>query len=171
MGLVDTPGNENPRELVPRHANPRIGLGILQKDVVPGLVLLDEVVLQQEGIRFGVHDGILRIGDLRHQDARLRREPLGRHEILRHPLVQVLRLPHINHIPLGVIIPIDAGGMWKQGYLFFDGHSPKASFTASPIASPRRFRLRIVPSGPKRITCGMASMPYRSSGICWALTI
>ena len=111
MGLVDAPGDEHPRELVPRHADPGIGLGILQENVVARLVLLDEVVLQQQGVGLGIDHGILRIGDFRHQDARLRREPLGRHEILRHPLVQVLRLPHINHISLGVIIPINAGGM------------------------------------------------------------
>ena len=168
MGLVDAPGDEHPRELVPGHADPGIGLGILQEDVVAGLVLLDEVVLQQQGIGLRVHDGVLRVGDLGHEDACLRGQPLRRHEVLRDPLVQVLRLPHIDDIPRGVIIPVDARGMRKQGYFLAYCHSepegrriysPKASFTASPIASPRRFRLRIVPSGPKRMTCGMASMP------------
>ena len=159
MGLVDAPGDEHPRELVPGHANPGIGLGILQEDVVAGLVLLDEVVLQQQGVGLRIHHRVLRVGDLGNEDARLRRQPLRRHEVLRDPLVQVLRLPHIDDIPRSVIIPVDARGMRKEGYFLPYGHRPRASFTASPIASPRRSRLRIVPSGPKRMMCGMASMP------------
>ena len=111
------------RELVRAHADPRIGLRVLQQDVVAGLVLLDQVVLQQEGVGLGVHDGELRIGDLGHQDARFRVQPFRGHEILRDPLVQVLRLPHIDDLPRGVIIPVDAGGMREKGYFFLDGHS------------------------------------------------
>ena len=111
--LVDTARNEHFRKFVTRHADPGIRLRILQEDVVLRLVLLDEVVLQQQGIRFGVHDRILGVGDLRDEDPRLCRQPLGRHEILCHPLVQVLRLPHIDDIPRSVIIPVDARGMWK----------------------------------------------------------
>ena len=36
--------------------------------------------------------------------------------------MQVLRLTHINDIPLSVIIPVDARGMRKQFYLISDFH-------------------------------------------------
>ena len=117
MGLVDASGDEHPRELVPGHADPGIGLGILQEDVVAGLVLLDEVVLQQQGIGLRVHD------------------------VLRDPLVQVLRLPHIDDIPRGVIIPVDARGMRKQGYFLPYCHSEpegEESTGPKPPSPPRR---------------------------------
>ena len=106
-------GKENLRELVLAHANPRIGLGVLQKDIVARLELLDQIILQQQRICLRLHDSVLRIGDLGHHHCSLAREPVRRHEILRHPLMQVLCLTHINHIPLGVIIPVYARGMWK----------------------------------------------------------
>ena len=105
-------------EFVPGHADPGVGLGVLEQDVVAGLVLLDEVVLQQQGVGLGVHHAVLGVGDLAHQDAGLGVEPLRRHEILRHPLVQVLGLAHIDHIPRGVIIAIDTRGMREQCYFF-----------------------------------------------------
>ena len=106
-------GKEHLRELVRRDADPGIGLGVLEEYVVSGLVLLYEVVLEQEGIGLAVYDRILQVSDLRHQDAGLDIEPLGRNEVLGHTLVEVLCLTHIYHISLGVIIPVDPGGMWQ----------------------------------------------------------
>ncbi len=123
LSLLYAAGDEHAGELLPCNANPGIGFGVLQEDVVLGLVLLDEVVFQQERIGLAVHHRELRIGYLAHQNARFGIEPLRRHKVLRHPLVQILRLPHINHLPLGVIIPVYARGMRKQRYLFADGHS------------------------------------------------
>ncbi len=112
--LDDAPCEKDLREIAGADAYPRIGLGILQQDVVARLELLDQVVLQQKGVRLRLHHSILRISNLGDHHGRLARQPLGRHEILRHPLVQVLGLAHIYDIPLGVIIPVDSGGMWKQ---------------------------------------------------------
>ena len=110
-------GQEDPRKFLGTDTYPGIGLGILEQDIVPGLELLDQVVLQKKGVRLRLDHGIFRIRNLRDHHRSLPRQPLGRHEILRHPLVQVLCLTHINHIPLGVIIPVDTWGMWKKLYL------------------------------------------------------
>ena len=110
----DPAGQVNLRELVSRDAYPRIGLGILQENVVFRPVLLYEIILKKQGVRLGIHHGILRVRNLGNQNPGLGREPLGRGEILGHPLVEILGLAHIYHNPLGVIIPVDSGGMWKQ---------------------------------------------------------
>ena len=168
LPLFNAPGNEHFGEFIARHTNPGIGLGVLQEDVVAGFVLLDEVVFQQEGIGFTVHHGIRGIGNFRHQDAGFRVQTLRRHKILRHPLVKVFRLSYIDNLSLGVIVSVDTGGMGKKGYFFSDCHpeaegrriySASTSATFWPIRSPRRPRATMVPSGPKRMMCGMPSMP------------
>jgi hypothetical protein len=106
-------GQKDPWKLLCTHAYPRISLRVLEEDVVSRLELLDEVVFQQQRIRFGLHYRKFGIGDLRDHDRRLAGKPFCRYEILRDPLVQVLCLTHINDIPLGVIISVDAWGMWK----------------------------------------------------------
>ena len=111
--LDQTAGHIDLREFVGAYADPGIGLRILQEDVVPWLVLLDEVVLQQQGVRLRTDDRELGVGNLRNEDAGLAVEPLGRDEILGNTLVQVFRLAHIDDIPLGVIVTIDTGGMRK----------------------------------------------------------
>ena len=121
--LDETARQEDAREVLGGHAYPRICLRVLQEYVVAGLELLDEIVLQQQGIRLRLYHRILRVGNLRHHHGSLPRQPLGRHEILRNPLMQVLCLTHINHIPLGVIIPVDTRGMRKKRYLFSNGHN------------------------------------------------
>ena len=148
-----TPREEDLREIACTDAYPRIGLGILQQDVVARLELLDQIVLQQKGVRLRLHHSVLRVCNLGDHHGSLARQPLGRHEILSHPLVQVLGLAHIYDIPLGVIITIDSGGMWKQRYFFFQGHFAETySATASSMPAPWRPRLRMVPSGPMSIT-------------------
>ena len=109
--LDEAARQEHARKILGGHAYPRICLRVLQEYVVAGLELLYEIILQQQGIRLRLHHSILRVGNLRDHHRSLPRQPLGRHEILRNPLMQVLCLTHINHIPLGVIIPVDARGM------------------------------------------------------------
>jgi hypothetical protein len=111
--LDHAPGKEDLRELVTGDTYPRIGLRILQKDIVFWLVLLDQVVLKQQGVGFGIHYRVLGIGYLRDKDPCLSVEPGGVHKVLGDSFMQVFRLADINHISLGVIITIDSGGMRK----------------------------------------------------------
>ena len=55
---------EHLREISGTHAHPWISLGILQEDIVAGLELLYEVILQQKGIRLRIYHGILCIRNL-----------------------------------------------------------------------------------------------------------
>ena len=104
-------GKEHARKLFRSDTDPRIRLGIFKKDVVTRLVLLDKIILKQQGVRLAVNDGILNVGNPGDQNTGLGIESLRRYEILGNPLVEVLRLAYINYIPRCVIIPIYARGM------------------------------------------------------------
>ena len=118
---VDPPCKEDLRELIVGHHYPWIGLGVLQQDVVVRLVLLYEVVFEKEGVRLGVNHGKLRIGDPGDEQPGLGVQPLGRDEVLGHPLVEVLGLAHIDNFPRGIVVAINPRGMWEQGNLLLDG--------------------------------------------------
>lgn len=120
--LLHAPGEEHPRIRLGCNAYPRVGLAVFQEYVVAGLVLLDEVVLQQQGVGLGVNHAVLQVRNLAHQDPGLGVQPLRRHEILRHPLVQVLRLAHIYHLPVGIVVPIHPGAVRQQRYFGTDIH-------------------------------------------------
>ena len=106
-------GQVNPWEGVGADTDPRIGLGILEQDVVFRFVLLNQVVLKQQGIRLGVHHGVLRVSNLAYQNPGLGIEPGWIDEVLRNPLVQVFGLAYIYHISLGIVVSVDSGGMWE----------------------------------------------------------
>ena len=106
-------GQEYLREIAAADTDPRIGLRILEQDVIARFVLLDKVVFKQQGIGLRLHHGIFRIRYLGDHDGGLAGKSLGRHKILRHTLVKVFCLTHIYHIPLGIIISVDSGGMRK----------------------------------------------------------
>ena len=154
---VHPAGQEYPRELFVGNDYPGICLGVLQQDVVMRLVLLDEIVLQKQGVSLRIDHGELGVGDLRDQEPGLYIEPFRRDEILGHPLVEVLCLTHINHLPRGIVITIDPRGMWEQGYFLPDrkllaGQNYLLALTylatSASMSAPRRSLLRIVPSGP-----------------------
>ncbi len=61
----DYPSREiNLREFVPRDAYPGICLGILEENVVFGLILFDEIILKQQSIRFRIDNRILGVSNL-----------------------------------------------------------------------------------------------------------
>ena len=174
--LNHPPCQEHLREIIRSHTYPGISLGILEQYIVFGLVLLDEVVLQKKRVRLGVHDRELSVRNPGDKKSCLAVQPFRIHEILRHPLMEVLGLSHVYHRSLGVIITVDSGGMREKGYFFSDFQLIRVDFsakltlfhrkaitasfqffaasileTSSMMASPRRSLRRIVPSGPKRI--------------------
>lgn len=157
VSLHDSSGEIDFRELIPGYAYPRIGLGVLEKDIVLRLVLFDEIILKQQCVSLSIDHRILRIRYLGDKYPRLGIEPLRGHEILRHALVEVLRLAYIYDNPLGVIIPVNSGGMRKQCYFFSYCQCLSRDYfltylaTSSSIDSPWRPLLMMVPSGPKRM--------------------
>ena len=106
------PGQEYPREGPPCHTYPRIGFGVLQQYVVARFILLDQIVLEEQGVSLTVNDGVLDVSNLGYENPGLEIQAVFGHEILRDALVQVLGLAYIDNIPRGVVIAIDPGGMW-----------------------------------------------------------
>ena len=96
------------------YAYPGISLGVLQEDIVLRLVLLDQVVLKQKSIRLAVHYRELGIRYLGDKDAGLDVQPVRTDKVLGHSLVEILCLTHIDNLPVCVIIPVNARGMWKK---------------------------------------------------------
>jgi hypothetical protein len=91
--------HQHPRKrLCQRHGDARIALVVGEPDVEARLVLLDEVVLEQEGLRLARHDDRLQVGDLPDQGG-----PLGRvagigTDVAGHAGAQVLRFAHVQDL-------------------------------------------------------------------------
>ena len=115
--VLDEPtGNRHPGELLVPQAYPRIGLPVLEQDIVARLILLDKIVLQQECIRLRAYYSMVYVGYLRDHHTGLAVQPVGP-EILRHPVLQVLGLAHVYHRPRSVQKTVDSGTV-RQHFQF-----------------------------------------------------
>ena len=83
-----------------------IRLIILEHDIVFGLVLLDEVDLEKQGLNIGLSYDKLKIHNLRYQ--RFRLGIMTPSEIGPHPIAKVLGLPHIDDGPVLVFVNVTA---------------------------------------------------------------
>ena len=104
-------------EMLPADHDPRIGLVILQQDVVTRLEGLYQRIFEQQGVRFATHDDMADRGDLLHQHAHLGAVLLRLHEIGRHPFAQALGLAHVDDRPRAVQKLVDARRQRQQGDL------------------------------------------------------
>ena len=112
--VLDKPaGDRHPGELLVSEAYPRIGLAVLEQDVVTRLILLYKVVLQQERIGLRAHDGMMYVGYLGDHHLRLAIQAVGS-EILRDPGLEVLGLAHVYHRPGRIQKAVDTGAVRKH---------------------------------------------------------
>ena len=96
--LVDVSRLEYSREKLVCHDYGRVGLAILQQDIVLRVVFLYKSVLEQKGILLRVYHGVRDVLYLR--DEHLCLEPVHFPvEIARHAPLQVLGLSHIYYLP------------------------------------------------------------------------
>jgi hypothetical protein len=93
-----------------------VALVVAEQDVVPGVLRLDEVVLQQQRLGLGAHHRGLQAHDLAHHVADARAAVLLG-EIAGHALLEVARLAHIQQRALGVEIAVHARQGWQRGHL------------------------------------------------------
>ena len=94
----------------------RVALVVAEQDVVPGVLRLDEVVLQQQRLGLGAHHRGLQARDLAHHVADARAAVLLG-EIAGHALLEVARLAHIQQRALGVEIAVHARQGWQRSHL------------------------------------------------------
>ena len=91
----------------------RVGLVVLQPDVEPGPVLLDQVVLEEQRLDLVAdRDPLHRIGGVDHLRGPLRQP--GR-EVRHHPAAQALRLAHVQHAAIGVFELVGPRGVGDGG--------------------------------------------------------
>lgn len=83
-----------------------IGLVILEHDIVLGLVLLDEIDLEKQGLNIGLCDDKFKIHNLRYQ--RFRLGIVAPSEIGPHPIAKILGLPHIDDGTVLVFVNVTA---------------------------------------------------------------
>ena len=84
--LEHVPGHEHPGKGLLLDADPGVGLVVLEQHIVFGLVLLDQVVLEQQGICLGSDHDVIDPCDLGHQDTGLA-AVVGLGEVGRDPLL------------------------------------------------------------------------------------
>lgn len=114
------PRGLHPREGFAPHDNPRIGLVVLEQDVVTGLERLDERVFEQQGVGLASHDDVADFDDLLHHHAHLGAVFAALHEVGRHALAQALGLAHIDDGPRPVDELVDAGREGQQRHLLLE---------------------------------------------------
>ena len=83
-----------------------IGLVVLEHDIVLGLVLLDEVDLEKQGLNIGLGDDKLKIHNLRYQ--RFRLGIVAPSKIGPHPIAEILGLPHIDDGTVLIFVNVTA---------------------------------------------------------------
>ena len=97
---------EDPREIL-TEGDLHIGirLVVFEPDVVAGPVLLDEIVLEEEGFRDAVGEHVLEpLGALHHSD---KANVEARAEVVAHPVAEYVGLTDVHHASLGVLEQVD----------------------------------------------------------------
>ena len=102
------PGEEDAGEALFFYADPRVGLVVLEQDVVARAQGFDQVVFQQQRIGFALYDDKTDVGDLGDHHARLGVRKIFA-EIGQYALLQVFGFAHVQDFPFGVVIPVHAG--------------------------------------------------------------
>ena len=87
----------------------RVGLVVAEQDVIARLVLLDEVVLERQGLFFVIEEDVVDgSGGVDQAGGLAFREPLVA-EIAADPVTEILRLSDIEDLAGGVLVEVDAG--------------------------------------------------------------
>ena len=153
-GLLPHPiGPEVPRPVVghpaddgefrirlPAEADEGIPLVVLEKDVVPGHVLLDERVLQHQRLELAAHDDGVEVVHQPHHGVRLDVVAPARLKILAHPVFQLFGLAHVDDLAVLPVHQVDPGsqrqavGFFQQ---FFLCHITTSNWQCAPfVTSP-----------------------------------
>ena len=113
------PGGLYARKRFVADHDPRIGLVVLQQDIVPRLKTFDHAVFEQESLVLGCHDRVPQVGDPRDHHAHFGALVGFRRKIGIDAAFEVFRLAYVNHAAVGPEELINARGFRQQGYFFF----------------------------------------------------
>ena len=110
--------HENARKrLTHRDGDSRVTLVVPQQDVVSRGVFLDEVVLEEQGLRLVRHDDRVEVDDLAHQRPMLRAVVVVRREIGAYARSKVFGFAHIQHCALRILPQVHTGAVGQTGDL------------------------------------------------------
>ena len=155
--------------------DPGVGLVIPQQHVVAGLVLLDEVVLEDQRLGLGVGDRYLHIGNLAHQGAGLDAVDVGP-KVGGEPFFQILGLAHVDDGAAAVVHAVDTAlvgdgaqkclavkmGLGREGHRQLDSTDECKKTGRAYCPQPAKSKRRPVPplvSTRPRYRVSASSMP------------
>ena len=100
--MVRVAGEDESGIVLVGEAEVGVGLVVLEETVVAGLVALDEVVLEEEGVDLGGHDGDTDVVDVADEHANLGALVVVAGEVLADALLEVAGLADIDDLARGV---------------------------------------------------------------------
>ena len=118
------------KHLLHRHLDIRIAFVILQKNIIIGMMLFNEVTFQEKRFHFGIRYDIFKFADIRHHGTCFCRLIAAALKILPHAVFQIHCLPHINDMPVFILHQINSRLL---GQLFQFLLNIKHDLTSFPI--------------------------------------
>ena len=115
-------GFEHPRELLFGQADQRIGLTVLQKDVKPWPMLLDEVIFQEQGFILVVGNYKLDGVDAPHQQLGLHIP--SAHKVGFYAIDKAFGFSNVDNRPLGISHEVDPALSREAFHKFFEFFLP-----------------------------------------------
>ena len=107
---VESPHHQHTRKrLAERHGNARIALVVPERDVELRVVLLDQVVFEEQGLRLAGSDDGVQIGHLPQQETVLRAVPVIAGEIVADPRAETFGLAHVDDFAFRVLPEVHPG--------------------------------------------------------------
>ena len=151
-----------------------IALVVLEVHVEVGMVLLDEVALQHEGLVLGAHHEVVEAAHHLHHEGYLGAVVREVH-VLQHAAAQVLGLPHVDDVTLGVLPQVAAGVGGHLRHLLGNGGQPTVLGTRSREVEVGDVRCGVLDAHARKATpfagpharsasCRGPSSPLRPSG-------
>ena len=96
------------KHLLHRHLDIRIAFVILQKNIIIGMMLFNEVTFQEKRFHFGIRYDIFKFADIRYHGTCFCRLIAAALKILPHAVFQIHCLPHINDMPVFILHQINS---------------------------------------------------------------
>ena len=116
-----------------------VGLVVAQQDVEARLALLDEVVLEREGLVFVGDGDVVDVDGLAHEGAGLGVRLRGLKKVGADAGAEVLGLADVDHLAFGVLVEVATGGGGKRADFLVKVHSESAGRNAN--VGERRLKL------------------------------
>ena len=133
-------GGLHARKMLAPHHDPRIGLVVLEQDVVTRLEGLYQRIFEQQRVGLAVDDDMADLGDLPHQHTHFGAVLLALHEIGGDPFAQALGLTHIDNRSGAVHELVDARRQRQHRHLLFKvvfsgfGHNDNSNANVANIS-------------------------------------